>query len=140
MKTFLAVHYPPVGMRNGLDLFLNAGAAGVATFDCGYPPRPNFFYATRFTIKSGKESIDNPSDFYSDPIGSARRWYVALQARWNLNPRANCRIINNELDIETPWHAEQQNKFYLEFMRVNDATTPHEKIGICSYAGCHPHN
>jgi len=134
MKTFLGVHYPAVGKRNGLGVFLDSGAAGLATFDCGYPAKPDQFYATRFTVNGA----DNPDDFYQDPHGSARRWIVSQAIRWALNPGARCRIINNELDIETPWHAEQQNKFFLSAMQAVDELYPGEKIGICSYAGGNP--
>src|SRR5512139_432061 len=103
VKTFLGVHYPPVGRRDGIAVFMQAGYAGLSTIDCGFPIQPGAFYAMRFTI--GGE--DNPADFYTDPIGAARRWYAALQNKWRLNPGAHCRIINNELDIETPAHGEQ---------------------------------
>lgn len=134
MKTFLGVHYPPVGRRNGLGYLLDAGAAGVATFDCGFPAKPGQFYATRFTVNGA----DNPEDFYTDPHGSARRWVVSQAVRWNLNPGAHCRIINNELDMETPQHAEKQNIFYLSAMQAVEELYPTEKIGICSYAGGNP--
>lgn len=134
MKTFLGVHYPPVGKRNGLGRMLDAGIAGLATMDCGYPAKPGQFYATRFKINGA----DNPEDFYTDPPASARRWIVSQAVRWNLNPGANCRIINNELDIETPWHAEKQNIFFLSAMQAVEELYPSEKIGICSYAGGNP--
>ncbi len=131
MKTFLGVHYPSTGRRNGLGALIDAGCAGIATIDCAFPVAPGRFYATRFKVASR----DNPTDFYTDPLGSARRWYAALQGKWRSNPGAHCRIITNELDIETPAHGAIQNQFYLEFMRVNDLSTPQEKAGICSYSG-----
>ncbi len=136
MRTFLGVHYPPVGRRNGLDMLFSAGYAGLSTIDCGFPIQPGAFYATRFTVNGH----DNPTDFYTDPIGAAGRWYAALQTKWKSNPGAHCRIINNELDIETPAHGEKQAEFYLRFMQVNDSLTPTEKIGICSYAGGNPND
>ncbi len=131
MKTFLGIHYPPTGRRNGLGAFIDAGAAGVATIDGAFPVKAGRFYTTRFKV-AGR---DNPTDFYTDPLGSARRWYAALQEKWRANPGANCRIISNELDIETPAHGAMQNQFFLEIMRVNDLSTPQEKVGICSYSG-----
>lgn len=134
MKTFLGVHYPPTGRRNGFGVMRDAGIAGVATFDGGFPARYGEFYATRFTVNGD----DNPPDFYTDPHGSARRWIVSQAARWRLNPGAHCRIINNELDIETPAHAVKQNLFYMSAMQAVEEMYPGEKIGICSYAGGNP--
>lgn len=134
MKTFLGVHYPSTGKRNGLGLFFDAGAVGLSTYDCGYPAKPNQFYASRFSVNNA----DNPEDFYTDPVGSARRWIVSQAVRWHVNPGAHCRIINNELDIETPAHAEKQNLFYLSAMQAVEELYPGEKIGICSYAGGNP--
>lgn len=134
MKTFLGVHYPSTGKRNGLDYLLNAGAAGLATYDCGYPAKPGQFYASRFSVNNE----DNPPDFYTDPSNSARRWIVSQAIRWQKNPGAKCRIINNELDIETPQHAVTQNIFYLSAMHAVEELYPGEKIGICSYAGGNP--
>lgn len=132
MKTFLGVHYPSTGRRDGVGEFLDAGAAGIATYECGFPPRPNLFYATRFQA-FGK---DNPDNFYEDPIQAARSHFLGQQEKWRLNPGAQARLSNNELDIETPWHAEVQKTFFLEFMRLCEGVGEH--AGICNYAGGNP--
>jgi len=132
MKTFLGVHYPPVGMRNGIGSFFSAGAAGVVTFECGFPTQSNQFYATRF--KANGE--DNPPNFYTDPLQAARDHFYGQQTKWTQNPGAKARLSNNELDIETPWHASQQLIFNMEFMRLCE--TVGEFAGICNYAGGNP--
>lgn len=132
MKTFLGIHYPPVGKRDGVGDFIDAGCAGVATYECGFPVRPNLFYATRFQTFEN----DNPPNFYDDPIQAARAHFAGQQDKWRLNPGAQARLSNNELDIETPWHAEQQAIFFLEFMRLCESVG--EYAGICNYAGGNP--
>jgi hypothetical protein len=132
MKTFLGVHYPPVGKRDGLGLFLDAGAAGVVTFQCGWPAKPGQFYATRFQANGE----DNPPNFYTAPLQASRDHFYGQQSKWMQNPGAMARLANNELDIETPWHGQQQVIFYLEFMRLCELAG--EKAGICNYAGGNP--
>lgn len=131
MKTFLGVHYPPVGMRDGLGAFLDAGAAGLVTFQCGFPLR-EWFYATRFQANGE----DNPPNFYTDPLQAARDHFYGQQDKWQQNSGALARLSNNELDIETPWHGQQQVIFDLEFMRLCE--TVNEKAGICNYSGGNP--
>jgi hypothetical protein len=132
MKTFLGVHYPPVGRRDGLGAFLDAGAEGVVTFQCGWPATTGQFYATRFQANGN----DNPPNFYTDPIQAARDHFSGQQDKWSLNPGAFARLSNNELDIETPWHGQQQVVFDLEFMRLCE--TVGEFAGICNYSGGNP--
>lgn len=132
MKTFLGFHYPSTGNRDDLGLAMNAGANGICTYDCGFPKIAGQFRATRFSV----EGQDNPQNFYTNPRQAALDWFRALQPAWSANPGADCRIVNNELDIETPWHATQQNIFYLQFMQLCD--TVGVKAGICSYAGGNP--
>lgn len=132
MRTFLGVHYPSTGRRDGVGDFIDAGAAGIATFECGFPPRPNLFYATRFQAFGN----DNPTNFYDDPIQAARSHFLGQKEKWRLNPGAQARLSNNELDIETPWHAERQSIFFLEFMRLCENVGEH--AGICNYAGGNP--
>lgn len=132
MKTFLGVHYPPTGQRNGLGLFLDAGAAGVVTFQAGWPATPSQFYATRFQANGQ----DNPPNFYTAPVQAARDHFYGQQDKWRQNPGARARLSNNELDIETPWHGEQQVLYFLEFMRLCE--TVGEYAGICNYSGGNP--
>jgi hypothetical protein len=131
-KTFLGVHYPPVGRRDGLGVFLDAGAAGVVTFQCGWSPDLGQFYATRFQA----DENDNPPNFYTDPLQAARDHFNGQQDKWAQNPGAMARLSNNELDIETPWHGQQQVIFDLEFMRLCE--TVGESAGICNYSGGNP--
>lgn len=132
MKTFLGFHYPPTGNRNGLGAFVDAGAAGAATYQCSFTIRPNFFYATRFQANGA----DNPPNFYTDPLQAARDHFAGQQLKWQQNPGAMARLSNNELDIETPWHGQQQVIFDLEFMRLCETVGEH--AGICNYAGGNP--
>jgi hypothetical protein len=132
MKTFLAVHLPPVGRRNGLGAFLDAGAAGVVAFQCGFQATANQFYATRFQAY-GK---DNPDNFYTDPIAAAHSHFDGQQLKWRQNPGAKARLSNNELDLETPWHGEKQAQFFIKFMRLCESIG--EYGGICNYAGGNP--
>jgi hypothetical protein len=132
VKTFLGGHYPPTGRRNGLGIFMEAGYAGLATYQCGYPIQAGRWYFTRFQANG----TDNPPNFYTNPLQAARDHFNGQQLKWIQNPGAAARLSNNELDIETPGHAEQQKIFYIEFMRLCE--TVGEKAAICNYAGGNP--
>ena len=127
--------------RNGAGLLLDAGAPLVVMVDQNMIDEAHDHGAfAAYRTQHSPLGEDNPDGLFDAPLDSmpafAGQWMNSLRPIYNLNPGADCYIINNELDPPTPQEAEKLNLFYLRCMGIAEVWG--FKIGICSFSSGNP--